>query len=204
MSIHHEKSTAKYTQLGSKRAHRNKKSSKRRQNQARSGDPFLDDEPDPSQPDRKSSPCFYLIPERRKFLPLGGIILLFCSVGYFKFTHINVQPRNWSVSKYDSPLDSNFEREQPPLAQNEFVQVPHEQTAIDIAPIPEPEPLNLDLIKHIDLGIELDEPVSISRAKWPDGPIAGGWADPDYGRPYKHDFPWYEDYYENRDMPAQV
>ncbi|CAG5088324.1 Oidioi.mRNA.OKI2018_I69.PAR.g11805.t3.cds [Oikopleura dioica] len=113
-------------------------------------------------------------------------------------------PRNWSVSKYDSPLDSNFEREQPPLAQNEFVQVPHEQTAIDIAPIPEPEPLNLDLIKHIDLGIELDEPVSISRAKWPDGPVAGGWADPDYGRPYKHDFPWYEDYYENRDMPAQV
>ena len=205
MSIQNEKSTTKYTQLGTKRGHRSKKSSKRRQNQARSGQTLRDDESASSSPDRQSSPCFYLIPERRKFVPLAGIFLLFCSVGYFKFTHIEVQPRNWSQNFDTNSPDDTYERESPrqiePQAQNEFVQFEPEPPA---EAFPEPQPLNLELIKHIDLGIDLDEPVSISRRKMPDGPLDHRWDDPDYGRPYKHDFGWYEDYYENRDMPAQV
>lgn len=203
MSIQNEKSTTKYTQLGTKRGHRSKKSSKRRQNQARSGQTLRDDESASSSPDRQSSPCFYLIPERRKFVPLAGIFLLFCSVGYFKFTHIEVQPRNWSQNfDTNSPAyESNSARQIEPQAQNEFVQFEAQPPA---EAFPEPQPLNLELIKHIDLGIDLDEPVSISRRKMPDGPLDHRWDDPDYGRPYKHDFGWYEDYYENRDMPAQV
>ena len=122
-------------------------------------------------------------------------------MGYFKFTHIEVQPRNWSQDFDTNTPDEPSQIE--PQAQNEFVQF-DKQPAPPAEAFPEPQPLNLELIKHIDLGIDLDEPVSISRRKMPDGPLDHRWDDPDYGRPYKHDFGWYEDYYENRDMPAQV
>ena len=46
----------------------------------------------------------------------------------------------------------------------------------------------------IELGIDLNEPISISRAEFVPRKSA---AIKDSDRPYQHDFAWYEDYYDN-------
>lgn len=125
----------------------------------------------------------YLLPERRKYVPLGALFLSFCCIVYFKFSHIRLESVWDNVPKISDDA-SNFENfnSNPSNAQDSYIH-------------------NL---QKIELGIDVNEPVSMNKIQYEFKPENYRSQTGELQRPYSHNFDWYTDYNEHLPLPPQV
>ena len=165
LGVKTQKSTTKFTQ-GNKHDKRNRKKTPRRSK-------------------NQGSLCVYLLPERRKYVPVGALFLLFCCIVYFKFSHIRLESVWDNVPTVSNTASSNVDFEQAQSVNT----VNKEDAAATLV-----GNFQLHNLHKIELGIDLNEPISMSQADYverSDSQIDDG------ERPYQHDFDWYEDYYNS-------